>query len=160
MNLFGLKFNNFCKIFQKYFIVEYVLVSTTTPCIRIRDKITKSCVINAKLPFVISEEYNDLLRSLYIHIFKHTDSFHLRYEPHEFKLYNRVRKHIEQHLIIALKREKFVTSSLQYVKEACLERAHNNISLYLNNKVNKICKFEEYISNFNDEILYSNKIII
>lgn len=161
MILYGINFNLFQNIFTKYFYIEYI-----SKHIRIRDIVSKNCIINIKLPFIISESYSDLLKSLYIQIFKHADSFHLRYDQEDFNLYNYVRTHLDKYIhLIILDREK---QNLEYdnlVKDVAIEHANNvyfdrTPSLNMKHSLNKIYKLNTHVTNLNQELLYTNKFLV
>ncbi len=161
MNLYGISFSVFQNIFTKYFYIEYI-----SEHIRIRDIVSKNCIINVKLPFIISENYSDLLKSVYIQIFKHADSFHLRYDQEDFELYNNVRTQLDKYIYsIVLNREKQHLESYNLVKDVALEHANNvcfgrKPSLDMKNSLNKICKLNKHVSDLNQELLYTNKFLV
>lgn len=160
MNLYGISFSVFQNIFTKYFYIEYI-----SEHIRIRDKVSKNCIVNIKLPFIISESYSDLLKSIYIQIFKHEDSFHLRYDEEDFELYNDVRTRLDKYIPIILTREKQHLESYDLVKDVALEHANNiyfdrKPSQYMKNSLEKICKLNKHVADLNQQLLYTNKILV
>jgi hypothetical protein len=161
MNLYGVDFNVFQNIFTKYFYIEYI-----SKHIRIRDIVSKNCIINIKLPFLISENYSDLLKSLYIQIFKHSDSFHLRYEQEDFELYNYVRTQLDEYIYsIILNRENQNLEFDNLIKDIALEHANNVYfgripSMNMKHSLNKIYKLNTHIVELNRELSYTNKFLV
>lgn len=144
MFLFGNTLTNFKYNFNKYFLLDY---DCKTEYIRIRDKITKSCVVNIKLPFIISECNEDLLKSLYIQIFKYESAFNLRYEQSEFKLFKLVYNSLNSYYnnIIQIRNDididiQNITNylSVEHANNLCFNRKPSNYFLqsldYINDK--------------------------
>lgn len=123
MLLFGIKINSFKHNFSKYFVLNY---DSTTQCTRIIDKITKSCVVNVKLPFIISETRDDLLKSLYIQIFKYDCAFNLRYDEEEFDLFNHVYRGLEMYYRnVITPRDKLYKKIDDIAFDTSIEHANN-----------------------------------
>jgi hypothetical protein len=129
MFLFGNTLTHFKCNFNKYFLLDY---DCKTEYIRIRDKITKSCVLNIKLPFIISECNEDLLNSLYIQIFKYDSAFHLRYEQSEFKLFKRVYNSLNLYYKNIIQYRNDINIDMQKIS-TYLSIEHSN-NLYFNRK--------------------------
>ena len=156
MSLFGSKFNVFKKIFTRLFHLEYI-----SSYIRLYDIITNTCIINIKLPFIVSDEYEDLITSLYIQIFKHSDSFYLRYDEEEFNLYNKVRTTIDDYISINIEREQLYKYLQPLILDTSIERSHNLFfkripSEYFIENVSKICELNSKIERINDDLYLEN----
>lgn len=160
MSLFGNSFDLFKNRFTKLFHIEYQL-----GCIRLRDLVTKSCIINIRLPFIISEEYQDLLTSLYIQIFKHPDSFYLRYDQEDFQLYNTVREIIDKYMEIHQKREQLTHQIYKKVTNCSIERSNNlffnrSPSNNLKMNVDKVYQLNKRVDAINYKLLETSHPII
>lgn len=149
MILFGHNtFNMFRQHFIKYFSVEY---STHCDIVRIRDNYTQSCILNVKLPLLISRQQEDILKSLYIQIFKFDSAFPLRYDIEDANMfehvYNTIHKYYDEYICKRLDIEKEIHKSTRHV---AIEHANN---LFFN-RLPSHC-FKESIK----EIEYHNNIL-
>lgn len=108
----------------KYFVVEY---DSLARAVRIRDKITKSCAANVKLPFIISEADEDLLTSLYIQIFKYDCAFHLRHDKDDFRLFQDVHKSLGAYYKNVIEPRDTVYTRLEEVSNELAVEHSNNV---------------------------------
>lgn len=161
MNFFGLDYKTFQKKFEEYFTIEYI-----SSFIKIRDKVSKNCIVIFKIPFVISESKEDLIKSIYIQIFKHVDSFYLRYDPEEFEMYNKIRKDVDKYSKTYLvPRNKLSIDFYTLVKELAINQSNNlcygripNAAIL--NEINIASKLGKRIKELDDVIMYQNKILV
>lgn len=121
MFLFGCgNLNVFKHNILKYFVVEY---DSLAQHVRIRDKITKSCAANVRLPL---ETDDDVLTSLYIQIFKYDCAFHLRHDEDDFKLFQDVHKSLGAYYTNVIQPRDEVYTHLEKVStELAVEHANN-----------------------------------
>jgi len=161
MNFFGLDYKTFQKLFEEYFTIEYI-----SSFIKIRDRVSKNCIVHFEIPFVISESKEDLIKSIYIQVFKHTDSFYLRYDPEEFDMYNKIRKNVDKYSTTFLsKRNKLSIDFYTLVKDLAINQSNNLCYGRIPNKamLNEIdiaSKLGKRIKDLNEEAMYQNKILV
>lgn len=161
MNFFGLDYKTFQKLFEEYFTIEYI-----SSFIKIRDRVSKNCIVHFEIPFVISESKEDLIKSIYIHIFKHMDSFYLRYDPEEFQMYNKIRQEIDDYSKSFLtKRDKLSIDFYTLVKDLAINQSNNLCfgripNRAILNEIDIASKLGKIIKELDDEAMYQNKILV
>lgn len=161
MNLFGLDFKTFKKRFEEFFLIEYA-----SSHIRIRDKVSKNCIINVELPYIISESIEDLIKSLYIQIFKYVDNFNLRYDQDEFELYNHIRKELEYYNDCILgKRNKISEEFYSLVRDLAIDQSNNlyfkrEPGIHVKMNLKSVEKMNKYLMYIEEEAIHHHKIIV
>lgn len=161
MIFFGLDYKTFRCKFEEYFTVEHI-----SSFIKIRDRVSKNCIVHFKIPFIISESKEDLIKSIYIQIFKHVDSFYLRYDDEEFKMYNKIRKNVDEYSKLYLKkRDKLSIDFYNLVKEMAMNQANNLCynripGKYMYDDINTASKLGKKIKDLDEEATYQNKILV
>lgn len=161
MNFFGLDYKTFQKLFEEYFTIEYI-----SSFIKIRDRVSKNCIVHFEIPFVISESKEDLIKSIYIQVFKHTDSFYLRYDPEEFDMYNKIRKNVDRYSTTFLtKRNKLSINFYTLVKDLAINQSNNLCYGRIPNKamlneIDIVSKLGKRIKDLDEEAMYHNKILV
>lgn len=136
MNLFGLKLPVFVVQFKRLFCIEY-----DSGIIRIRDKVTKTSLVNCKLPLLISDDEQDIMTSLYICIFKYECQYECKYSK---KLYKRVKQVLESFINDVIPYRK----NLQHLVQECLLDAvhhkYHGVEYNVNNyKMDQLCRESE-----------------
>lgn len=163
MFLFGNKISSFKHNFSKYFMLNY---DSTKQCTRIIDKISKSCVVNVKLPFIISETHDDLLKSLYIQIFKYDCAFHLRYDDEEFELFNHVYTSLDTYYKNVINPRDTIYNKIDDLSfDVAIEHANNMFfkrepSLHFLNTLDRIDLQNKCATSLNIYSIQENKFLI
>ena len=132
MTLFGLKLPEFVVQFKRLFCIEY-----DSGLIRIRDKNTRTSLVNCKLPLLIDVGEQEMLTSLYICIFKYECEYECKYSK---KLYRRVRRILESFLKNII---PFRQNYQSLVQECLLDAVHSKYHdvEYINNcKMDQLCR--------------------
>lgn len=160
---FGHNFTVYSRVFSKYFIVNCETRINGKYLVRIKDKVTNSCIMNVYLNSIISSSSHDILRTLYLEIFKYEDCFSLRHHHYEYNRYIIVYQTLSKYFNEIIKpRDKLELEIDNMGRHFALDHAHN---LFYNSQpsstMNVMLKQLSYNNckwnRINDESLYRHK---